>query len=232
MKYSYNTIQKSLHSQEPWINVIIFKYITIPLVYFIVNYTKITPNIISIISLIFGLSSAYFYFTNEVFYGGLFYLISYIFDAIDGKVARIKSSGKAYGEWLDMAIDRLNLVFISTAIACNYFVTFEDVSILFLNSFFLGLFFIGSESRYFINSYKLKNSITENSSKSKSKYQKWCKKKGLINDPISLVELLLFYLIIAPQLEIEFYSCIIFIIFLILRILKQQLFWKNDIKLK
>lgn len=232
MKYSYNTIQKSLHSQEPWINVIIFKYITIPLVYFIVNYTKITPNIISIISLIFGMSAAYFYFTNEVFYGGLFYLISYIFDAIDGKVARIKSSGKAYGEWLDMAIDRLNLVFISTAIACNYFVTFGDVSILFLNSFFLGLFFIGSESRYFINSYKLKNSITENSSKSKSKYQKWCKKKGLINDPISLVELLLFYLIIAPQLEIEFYSCIIFIIFLILRILKQQLFWKNDIKLK
>ena len=232
MKYSYNTIQKSLHSQEPWINVIIFKYITIPLVYFIVNYTKITPNIISIISLIFGMSAAYFYFTNEVFYGGLFYLISYIFDAIDGKVARIKSSGKAYGEWLDMAIDRLNLVFISTAIACNYFVTFEDVSILFLNSFFLGLFFIGSESRYFINSYKLKNSITENSSKSKSKYQKWCKKKGLINDPISLVELLLFYLIISPQLEIEFYSCIIFIIFLILRILKQQLFWKNDIKLK
>lgn len=232
MKYNYSSIQSSLHSQEPWINVIIFKYITIPLVYFIVNYTKITPNIISIISLILGMSSAYFYFTNEVFFGGLFYLISYIFDAIDGKVARIKGSGKPYGEWLDMAIDRLNLLFISTAIAYNYFVAFEDVSLLFLNSFFLGLFFIGSESRYFINLYKLKNSITENSLTSKSKYQKWCRKKGLINDPISLVELLLFYLIIAPQLQIEFYSCIIIILFLILRILKQQLFWKNDIKLK
>ena len=232
MKYSFSSIQSSLHSQEPWINVIIFKYITIPLVYFIVNYTKITPNTISIISLIFGMSSAYFYFTNEVFCGGLFYLISYIFDAIDGKVARIKGSGKPYGEWLDMAIDRLNLTFISTAIACNYFVDFEDVSILFLNSFFLGLFFIGSESRYFINLYKLKNSITENSLTSKSKYQKWCRKKGLINEPISLVELLLFYLIIAPQFEVEFYSCIIIILFFILRILKQQLFWKNDIKLK
>ena len=231
MKYSYSSIQSSLHSQEPWINVIIFKYITIPLVYFIVNNTKITPNIISIISLIFGMSSAYFYFTNEVFFGGLFYFISYIFDAIDGKVARIKGSGKPYGEWLDMAIDRLNLLFISTAIAYNYFVAFEDVSLLFLNSFFLGLFFIGSESRYFINLYKLKNSITE-PIKNKSKYQKWCKKNGLINEPISLVELLLFYLIIAPQFEVEFYSCIIIILFFILRILKQQLFWKNDIKLK
>ena len=77
MKYSFSSIQSSLHTQEPWINVIIFKYITIPLVYFIVNYTKITPNTISIISLILGMSSAYFYFTNEVFCGGLFYLISF-----------------------------------------------------------------------------------------------------------------------------------------------------------
>ena len=53
MKYSYNLIKNSLHSQEPWINVFLLKYITFPLVYLMVNYTKITPNIISLLSIIF-----------------------------------------------------------------------------------------------------------------------------------------------------------------------------------
>ena len=47
MKYSYNTIQKSLHAQEPWINVFLLKYITFPLVYIMVNYTKITPILLA-----------------------------------------------------------------------------------------------------------------------------------------------------------------------------------------
>ena len=59
MKHSYTSIKQSFHNQEPWLNVLVLKYITMPMVYFVVNYTKITPNIISIISLLFGLGCAY-----------------------------------------------------------------------------------------------------------------------------------------------------------------------------
>ena len=226
MKYPFSLIKKSFHNQEPWINVFLFKYITIPLTYIIVNFTKITPNIISVISLLFGLYSAYSYFVGNAIVAAFSYLISYVFDAIDGKVARITNSGKPYGAWFDMAIDRINLILISTAIAYNYYVTHNDSKLLLLNSIFLGLFFLGSESRYFISLYELKHKNTSNTkTNTNSKYKKWCIKKGVIGEPISLVEILLFYLIIAPVLKIEFYSILIVSVFLIVRILKQQLFW-------
>jgi hypothetical protein len=197
-----------------------------------VNYTKITPNIISLLSIFFGIYSAYNYTVGNVFLGGLLYFISYIFDATDGKVARITQTGKPYGAWLDICIDRLNLVFITTAIAYNYYINTNDATIVFLNCLFLGLAFIGWESRYNIDYFKLKHNIQIVHKESDSKYAKWCKNKGVIKAPISLPEIFLFYLIIAPSLKLEFYSLIVIILFLFLRIVLQQNFWFNVIKSK
>ena len=213
MKYSYNTIQKSLHSQEPWINVFLLKYITFPLVYIIVNYTKITPNIISLLSITFGVYSAYNYMLGNVLLGGSMYFISYVFDALDGKVARIKETGRPYGAWLDICIDRFNLIIITTSIAYNVYVKSGDVNIIFLNCFFLGFAFVGWESRYNIDYYKLKHMFKESVTRNHSKYHKWCQKKGIIKAPISLPELFLFYLIFAPIFKIEFYTLSMIIFF-------------------
>jgi len=232
MKYSYSSVKNSLHSQEPWVNVFILKYITMPLVYIIVNYTKVTPNIISLLSISFGLYSAYNYMTGNVIFGGLMYFISYLFDAVDGKVARITKTGKPYGAWLDICIDRLNLIFITTAISYNVYINTGNAEIVFLNCLFLGLAFTGWESRYNIDYYKLKNNIKEPVKINESKYNKWCKKNGVIKAPVSLPELFLFYLILAPSLQIEFYSLIIIILFLVLRVINQQKFWLGVIKIK
>lgn len=223
MKYPYSQVKKSFHNQEPWLNVLLIKYITIPLTFLVVNYTKITPNIISIISLIFGMMSAYFYFSGSVVLGAIMYLISYVFDAIDGKVARLTKTGKVYGAWLDIFIDRINLMLISTAISYNFLIENQDYRLIILNSLFLGLTFIGSESRYNIDMYKRKTNFKEK--QPSAKFKIWCKNKGLIYEPISLVEIFIFYLIIAPQLNIELYTLIIVILFLFLRIIKQQFFW-------
>jgi len=169
---------------------------------------------------------------GNVVLGGLMYFISYIFDATDGKVARITKTGKPYGAWLDICMDRLNLVLITTAIAFNYYTNTNDVEIVFLNCLFLGLAFIGWESRYNIDYYKLKHNINDIDKQSNSKYAKWCKSKEVIKAPISLPEVFLFYLIIAPSFKLEFYSLIVIIIFLILRIILQQKFWFDVIKSK
>jgi phosphatidylglycerophosphate synthase len=230
MKYSYNIVEKSFHSQEPWINVFLLKYITVPLVYLMVNFTKITPNIVSLLSILFGIYSAYLYFTGDVIMAGAMYFVSYIFDATDGKVARITKTGKPYGAWLDICIDRINLVLISTAIAYNYYTLTSDVTIVFLNCFFLGFAFIGWESRYNIDYFKLKSNTSDTIFESNSKYVKWCKKKGVIKAPISLPEIFLFYLVLAPNLKIELSTLIIITIFLVLRIILQQKFWINVVK--
>ena len=230
MKYSYNSVKTSFHSQEPWINVFLLKYITLPLVYFMVNYTKITPNLISLLSIAFGLYSAYNYLIGNVLLGGLMYFVSYIFDATDGKVARITKTGKPYGAWLDICIDRLNLVLITTAIAYNYYVETNEMTIVFLNCLFLGFAFIGWESRYNIDYFKLKQNIKGSFAESHSKYSKWCKDKGVIKAPVSLPEIFLFYLILAPILNIEIYTLLTVTLILALRIILQQKFWINVVK--
>ena len=196
-----------------------------------VNFTKITPNIISIFSLAFGLLSAFFYFTGEIFFAGFAYLISYIFDATDGKVARIKKIGKVYGSWFDIFVDRCNLLLISSAISYNYFVLYDDIIFVILNTFFLGIAFIGWESRYNIDIYKFKNDIRDNQNYKESRYEKWCKDRGLIKDPISLPEIFLYYFIIVPHLSetVSFFSLIFIILLLCLRVFKQQTFWINVI---
>jgi phosphatidylglycerophosphate synthase len=197
-----------------------------------VNFTKITPNIISVLSMAFGVYSAYNYAVGNVILGSLMYFISYIFDATDGKVARITKTGKPYGAWMDISIDRLNLVLITTAIAYNYYNNTDNINIIVLNCLFLGLAFIGWESRYNIDYYKLKNNIKDEAIESSSKYSKWCVKHGVVKTPISLPELFLFYLIVAPNFKLEYYSLILLIFFLILRIILQQKFWLSVIKSK
>ncbi len=230
MRYPYEIVQKSFHNREAWVNVLLFKHITIPLVYLMVNYTKITPNIISILSLFFGFGSAYAYFDGHVVIGGVLYFISYIFDATDGKVARIKKNGNVYGGWFDIAIDRVNLTLISTAISYNYFLQHDSTFLVFLNCIFLGISFIGSESRYNINIYMLKNNIKDSVTPPVSSYGRWCERMGLIKEPISLPELFLFYLIISPQFGIEKITLLIAIFMLGIRLIKQQLFWINVTK--
>ena len=214
-KYKYSTIKNSLHHEEPWVNVLFLKYITFPLVFLMVNFTRITPNIISFISFVFGLTSAFLYFNGEILIAGLSYFVSYIFDATDGKVARIKKIGKIYGAWVDTFIDRCNLVLISTAISYHFFMTYNDIIFVILNTIFLGIAFIGWESRYNIDIYKLRHKIYGDDNLNLSKYEKWCKKRGLVKEPISLPELFLFYLIILPHFnyELSLYSIVLVIFF-------------------
>jgi phosphatidylserine synthase len=162
---------------------------------------------------------------GEPFLAGGLYFVSYIFDAIDGKVARITNRGTPYGAWFDIAIDRINLTLISLAISWRYFTVNEDVFILVLNLLFLALTFIGSESRHQIDVYKQKVNYQDDDEKSLSSYAKWCLKNGVEKEPISLPELFLFLLIVAPQFQWEKITFIIVIFFLLARLVKQQFFW-------
>mgnify|MGYP001574295434 CR=1 FL=1 len=229
MKYQYSEIKNSFHDTEPWVNVFVLKYITLPLVYLMVNYTRITPNIISFISLFLGVLSAFFYFIGFELEASFMYICSYIFDATDGKVARITGKGKVYGAWLDTFVDRLNLVLISLAISYNHYELYGSISFLLLNNLFLGLAFIGWESRYNIDYYILSNNISQCDKNRESKYSRWCKRHGVIKEPISLPELFLFYFVFISHFSeiISVLSLIMIVLFLILRLIKQQFFWKD-----
>lgn len=226
MKYKYSEIKNYFHNREPWLNVFVFSIITKPLTFAVVNFTQITPNHISLLSLSFGLGSAYCIAVGNIHLGVLLYFISYVFDAIDGKVARIKKNGKVYGGWMDILIDRINLTLISSAISLNYYNNTQDVSIFLLNMLFLGLAFIGWESRYNIDLFSIKRGLEQPKEiVPTGGYAKWTYDLGLDLSPISLVEVFLFYLMVSPVFGWELEAQLFAIFMLCVRLIMQQKFW-------
>lgn len=76
--------------------------------------TNITPNQLTVISMIFGVIGAFFYSlgTHQSFlFGAAFILLYNVFDCSDGQLARLKKNGTPVGRILDGVAD----YFVSTA---------------------------------------------------------------------------------------------------------------------
>jgi phosphatidylglycerophosphate synthase len=86
----------------------------------IANHTSITPNQISFVSFLIGLLSAAAFAQGDhpmLIAGALLYHVSFILDCIDGKIARLKGTGTAFGMWLDFSFDRYKFWICAAALA-------------------------------------------------------------------------------------------------------------------
>tara|TARA_B100001057_G_C22602743_1_gene853449 strand:+ start:126 stop:881 length:756 start_codon:yes stop_codon:yes gene_type:complete len=67
-------------------------------------FLKFKPNSVTILSIIFGILSAIFYYLGYLNFGSLFLFISITLDFSDGEVARYNNSGSLEGEYLDLIL--------------------------------------------------------------------------------------------------------------------------------
>ena len=72
----------------------------------VIARSGLTPNQLTLLSLIPAVISAYFYYCNREIMGALFLLITLGFDVLDGSVARVLSKKTDFGMVLDASIDR------------------------------------------------------------------------------------------------------------------------------
>ncbi len=84
--------------------------------------TPVTPNQVTIISLILGIISGVFFSLGEYTYtitAGLLYFLSTVFDQCDGEVARLKQMETEFGRKLDIVVDAIvnAVIFIGITIA-------------------------------------------------------------------------------------------------------------------
>ena len=97
------------HSDSP----IIDRYIIRKISGFISGFlsrTPVTPNQVTIISLIFGIASAAFFSHGKHTYtiiAGVLYFVSTVFDQCDGEVARLKQMETEFGRKLDIIVDAI-----------------------------------------------------------------------------------------------------------------------------
>ena len=97
------------HSDSPIIDRYIIRKISGFITGLLVK-TSVTPNQVTIISLILGIASAAFFSHGAHTYtiiAGLFYFISTVFDQCDGEVARYKQMTSDFGKTFDIIVDSI-----------------------------------------------------------------------------------------------------------------------------
>ena len=100
MKYTFKEIREKDNNIEPILHLVL-KPVIHSMVWLFSNFTRVTPNQLSFISLMFGLICAYCFIEGGFILGAIFYLLRYLFDAIDGMVGRLKEITSKFGAFLD-----------------------------------------------------------------------------------------------------------------------------------
>lgn len=83
-------------------------------------HTPITPNQVSVFSMLVGLWAAYYFSKGEwgaAIVGAVLFQISAMIDCIDGDVARMVFKESRFGKWLDISADQVVHVALFVAIA-------------------------------------------------------------------------------------------------------------------
>jgi len=92
------------------------------------QFSKVNPDVLTWLALLFAVISGMFFYFSSVemellnyylFFAALFVFLNGLFDAVDGKVAKIANKTSLRGDFLDHALDRYADVFIVGGLALS-----------------------------------------------------------------------------------------------------------------
>ncbi len=83
----------------------------------------ITPNLITISSLIIGIIAAYCFYSGAYITGAILVQLSFIVDCMDGQLARYRQQFSKLGAWLDRISDRIKDFLYFFALALGFYLS-------------------------------------------------------------------------------------------------------------
>ncbi|MBU0581100.1 MAG: CDP-alcohol phosphatidyltransferase family protein [Candidatus Margulisbacteria bacterium] len=109
------------HPDEGLVGTLLIRKISIRITKHVAR-TNLTPNQITFISFLIGMAAAYLISTavwKNMVVGGILVILSYVFDNVDGEIARLKGLGSKKGAFIDEILDRIKegILFFTIALA-------------------------------------------------------------------------------------------------------------------
>ncbi len=121
IKYTFKDIKNSYKSGRKISNVLFLQYPISMLLWVISNFTRITPNMITLIGFIFYMCSGYFFAANNLLIGAIFFELAYFGDQLDGKLARLKNRSTRFGAYLDNYTGMWGLLIVTIGLTIGQF---------------------------------------------------------------------------------------------------------------
>ncbi|MDP9798978.1 phosphatidylglycerophosphate synthase [Catenuloplanes nepalensis] len=110
--HSFTTgqVRATLKDRDAWWTVLLVDPLATPAVRRVARYRWVTPNRITFAAFLLGLAAAAAFWQatwGALAVGALLFHLSFVLDCMDGKVARLRGNGSAFGAWLDFIGDRI-----------------------------------------------------------------------------------------------------------------------------
>ena len=217
MKYNYKQIKKSFKDGGSITSRLVMNHVSVPFIYVISNYTKITPNNITIIGFLLGLYSMYLFLDNSFIFGIIFFELSYIFDCIDGRLARLTNNTSKIGDMLDHILGQ----FLVLILSIPFFLYFYYLN-MYKEILLLVLFIFLSPFNYFINYYCKYTFATDKESLIQSdgsnnffkKLHLYLKNKGMKSIPSDTEAIHIMFVVVPLLIFLNLHNSILFVIIL------------------
>ncbi|MEU3163530.1 CDP-alcohol phosphatidyltransferase family protein [Streptosporangium sp. NPDC006930] len=132
--YSLDDVLATRKRKDSWWTVFLVDPVACRLTLLVANHTSITPNGLTRFSLILGMCSAICFASGRLAAGALLFYVSFMVDCMDGKIARLKGTGTAFGLWLDYVGDRIRVLCCAAGLASGQYVVTGDVSYILLGA--------------------------------------------------------------------------------------------------
>lgn len=149
--------------------------ITIPLVWFIHKHTKLTPNQITLAVGLLSILNGYFFFEGLYPYffppeysywflvaGGILIILRYIFDFVDGSLARVKNTASMTGYWFDHHADEFGKLAVFLGIILGVYYATTDSLVLIMGLLIMAFYFYGSLTYQIFMRLPAANDMAEN----------------------------------------------------------------------
>jgi phosphatidylglycerophosphate synthase len=126
----------------------------------IYNKLGLTPNMVTTLSLITGIISAYMIHIKKYKLAGILFFIAYYFDCVDGKLARTYNMTSKFGDYYDHFSDIIKFILIMYVLYKDNIIKFKNIGIIILLLVILCLYHLGCQQGIYTDDTKPTESPT------------------------------------------------------------------------
>jgi hypothetical protein len=132
--YSLDDVYGTRKRRDSWWTVYFVDPVACRVALVVANRTRLTPNALTVLSLVLGMASAACFAADQLVAGAVVFYLSFMIDCVDGKIARLKGTGTPFGLWLDYVGDRIRVVLCAGGLACGQYTLTGEVRWVFLGA--------------------------------------------------------------------------------------------------
>ncbi|MFD1931440.1 MULTISPECIES: CDP-alcohol phosphatidyltransferase family protein [Nonomuraea] len=132
--YSLDDVYATCKRRDSWWTVCFVDPVACRVALFVANRSNITPNGLTVFSLVLGMASAGCLAAGQLAAGAVLFYLSFMIDCVDGKIARLKGTGTPFGLWLDFMGDRIRELCCATGLAYGQYAATGNVAFIVLGA--------------------------------------------------------------------------------------------------